>query len=101
MKLFRFDECFRNIEGGKNMADSNSAFFKDKIVAKAGKFAASRFVRAIVDAGYIVISFSIIGAIFLILTVLPQAFLITGFAEFYANTLGTCSKLFIMPLWVF
>ena len=49
--MFRFDECFRNIEEEKNMADSNSASFKDKIAAKAGKFASSRFVRAIMDAG--------------------------------------------------
>lgn len=76
------------------MADSNSASFKDKIAAKAGKFASSRFVRAIMDAGYSVISFSIIGAIFLILTVLPQAFPIPGFAEFYANTLGRFTNLF-------
>ena len=46
------------------------------------------------DAGYSVISFSIIGAIFLILTVLPQAFPIPGFAAFYANTLGRFTNLF-------
>ncbi len=76
------------------MADSNSASFKDKMAAKAGKFASSRFVRAIMDAGYSVISFSIIGAFFLILTVLPQAFPIPGFAAFYANTLGRFTNLF-------
>lgn len=37
------------------MADSNSVSFKDKLAAKAGKFASSRFVRAIMDAGYSVI----------------------------------------------
>lgn len=76
------------------MADSNSVSFKDKMAAKAGKFASSRFVRAIMDAGYSVISFSIIGAFFLILTVLPQAFPIPGFAAFYANTLGRFTNLF-------
>jgi len=49
------------------MADSKSGSFKDALAAKAGKFAGSRFVRAIMDAGYSVISFSIIGAVFLIL----------------------------------
>ncbi len=68
--------------------------FRDKLAAGAGKFAGSRFVRAIMDAGYSVISFSIIGAIFLILTVLPQAFPVPGFAQFYANTIGRFSNLF-------
>ncbi|MGP3387705.1 PTS cellobiose transporter subunit IIC [Lactobacillus crispatus] len=76
------------------MADTKSGSFKDALAAKAGKFAGSRFVRAIMDAGYSVISFSIIGAVFLILNVLPQAFPIPGFAAFYANTLGRFSGLF-------
>ena len=76
------------------MADSKSGSFKYALAAKAGKFAGSRFVRAIMDAGYSVISFSIIGAVFLILNVLPQAFPIPGFAAFYANTLGRFSGLF-------
>ncbi|WP_123811750.1 PTS cellobiose transporter subunit IIC [Lactobacillus crispatus] len=76
------------------MADSKSGSFKDALAAKAGKFAGSRFVRAIMDTGYSVISFSIIGAVFLILNVLPQAFPIPGFAAFYANTLGRFSGLF-------
>lgn len=76
------------------MADSKSGSFKDALAAKAGKFAGSRFVRAIMDAVYSVISFSIIGAVFLILNVLPQAFPIPGFAAFYANTLGRFSGLF-------
>lgn len=76
------------------MADSKSGSFKDALAAKAGKFAGSRFVRAIMDAGYSVISFSIIGAVFLILNVLPQALPIPGFAAFYANTLGRFSGLF-------
>lgn len=85
---------FQNIGGERNMADSKSGSFKDELAAKAGKFAGSRFVRAIMDAGYSVISFSIIGAVFLILNVLPQAFPIPGFAAFYANTLGRFSGLF-------
>ena len=76
------------------MADSKSGSFKDALAAKAGKFAGSRFVRAIMDAGYSVISFSIIGAALLILNVLPQAMPIPGFAAFYANTLGRFSGLF-------
>lgn len=68
--------------------------FKDKMVKVAGKFAGSRFVRAIMDAGFSVIPFSIIGAIFLILTVLPQAFPIPGFADIYAQSLGKFSNLY-------
>ncbi|CCI85373.1 cellobiose phosphotransferase system IIC component [Lactobacillus pasteurii DSM 23907 = CRBIP 24.76] len=76
------------------MAGSNSGSFKERFAAGAGKFASSRFVRAVMDAGYSVISFSIIGAFFLILMVLPQAFPIPGFADFYANTLGRFANLF-------
>ncbi|TGD22311.1 PTS cellobiose transporter subunit IIC [Companilactobacillus suantsaicola] len=76
------------------MANEESGTFKEKLGNFAGKFAGSRFVRAIMDAGYSVIPFSIIGAIFLILTVLPQAFPIPGFAALYANSLGRFSNLF-------
>ena len=41
-----------------------------------------------------VIPFTIVGAIFLILTVLPQAFPIPGFAGLYAHTLGKFSNMF-------
>jgi len=82
------------IQGGVFMASEDSGSFKDKMMNIAGKFAGSRFVRAIMDAGYSVIPFSIIGAIFLILNVLPQAFPIPGFAAVYANSLGRFSNLF-------
>ncbi|GFZ26804.1 PTS cellobiose transporter subunit IIC [Lactobacillus corticis] len=72
----------------------NKASFKDTFAAKVGKFASSRFVRAIMDAGYSVIAFSIVGAFFLILTVLPQVFTFPGFKEFYAETLGRFVNLF-------
>lgn len=75
------------------MAGSNTSF-KDKMINASGKFAGSRFVRAIMDAGYSVISFSIIGAIFLILTILPQAFPIHAFATWYAATLGRFTNIF-------
>ena len=91
--MFKLNDLIQ-ILGERDMADSNSASFKDRMAAAAGKFAGSRFVRAIMDAGYSVISFSIIGAIFLILTVLPQAFPIPGFTEFYAQTLGRFTNLF-------
>ncbi len=76
------------------MADSNTKSFKEIMMNASGKFAGSRFVRAIMDAGYSVISFTIIGAIFLILTILPQAFPIPGFAEWYAGTVGRFTNLF-------
>ncbi|WP_203664828.1 MULTISPECIES: PTS cellobiose transporter subunit IIC [Lacticaseibacillus] len=75
------------------MADTPVSF-KDKFGAWAGRFSGSRFVRAIMQAGYSVITFSIIGAMFLILTVLPQAFPIPGFAEWYASTVGRFATLF-------
>lgn len=68
--------------------------FKENVTEKAGKFAGSRFVRAIMEAGYSVIAFSIIGAVFLILQILPQAFPIPGFATLYANTIGHFTNLF-------
>lgn len=73
---------------------NNSDAFKEKMTNLVGKFSGSRFVRAIMEAGYSVIAFSIIGAIFLILQVLPQAFPIPGFADLYANTLGRFNILF-------
>ncbi|KRM95490.1 cellobiose phosphotransferase system IIC component [Liquorilactobacillus aquaticus DSM 21051] len=73
---------------------NNSDAFKEKMTNMVGKFSGSRFVRAIMEAGYSVIAFSIIGAIFLILQVLPQAFPIPGFAELYAGTLGRFDVLF-------
>lgn len=76
------------------MAENDKKPFKERMSAVVGKFAGSRFVRAIMDAGYSVISFSIIGAVFLILTVLPQAFPVPGFANFYANTIGRFTSLF-------
>lgn len=75
------------------MADSNSSSgFRDNLTKRANKFAGSRFVRAIVNAGYSIIPFSIIAAIFLILEVLPQIFSNPGFVAFYGNTLGRFSS---------
>ena len=76
------------------MDNTNKVSFTDKVTKKVGKFAGSRFVRAIMDAGFSVIPFSIIGAIFLILTVLPQAFPIPGFAGVYAKSFGRFIPLF-------
>lgn len=76
------------------MSSESTGSFKDRMINLAGKFAATRFVRAIMDAGYNVIPFTIIGSIFLILNVLPQAFPIPGFAAVYANSLGRFSNLF-------
>lgn len=76
------------------MSSESTGSFKDRMINLAGKFAATRFVRAIMDAGYSVIPFTIIGSIFLILNVLPQAFPIPGFAAVYANSLGRFSNLF-------
>lgn len=76
------------------MNDTTKASFTDRVTKMAGRFAGTRFVRAIMDAGFSVIPFSIVGAIFLILTVLPQAFPIPGFAEVYAKSVGKFIPLF-------
>lgn len=76
------------------MAETTKKPLKDRFAEVAGKFAATRFVRAIMDAGYSVISFSIVGAFFLILTVLPQVIRVDGFISFYANTIGRFTDLF-------
>ena len=76
------------------MAETTKKPLKDRFAEVAGKFAATRFVRAIMDAGYSVISFSIVGAFFLILTVLPQVIRVNGFISFYANTIGRFTDLF-------
>ena len=76
------------------MAETTKKPLKDRFAEIAGKFAATRFVRAIMDAGYSVISFSIVGAFFLILTVLPQVIRVDGFISFYANTIGRFTDLF-------
>ncbi|RHW54240.1 PTS cellobiose transporter subunit IIC [Lactobacillus bombicola] len=76
------------------MTEPSKKPLKDRIAAIAGKFAATRFVRAIMDAGYSVISFSIVGSFFLILTALPQIINTPGFISFYANTIGRFSNLF-------
>lgn len=76
------------------MTETSNSSIRDRIAAIAGKFAATRFVRAIMDAGFSVISFSIIGSIFLILTVLPKAIPIPGFAGWYAGTIGRFTNLF-------
>lgn len=75
------------------MADNVSSR-KEKFATAIGKFSGSRFVRSIMAAGYSVIPFSIIGAIFLILEVLPQAIPIPGFAAWYAGTIGRFDSIF-------
>lgn len=82
------------MKGVLKMTEPSKKPLKDRIAAIAGKFAATRFVRAIMDAGYSVISFSIVGAFFLILTVLPQIINTPGFISFYANTIGRFSNLY-------
>lgn len=81
-------------EGESYMADVENSSFRQKMAAGIGKFAGSRFVRAIMDAGYSVISFSIVGAIFLILTVIPQVITAPGFVSFWNNTIGRFSNMF-------
>lgn len=70
------------------MSDTAQPSFKDKMMKALGKFSGSRFVRAIMGAGYSIIAFSIIGSMFLVLTVLTQVITTKGFVDFYNNTFG-------------
>lgn len=76
------------------MSDTASGSFKDKLMAILGKFSGSRFVRAIMSAGYSIIAFSIIGSMFLVLTVLPQVITAKGFVDFYNATIGRYSAIY-------
>ena len=54
------------------MAEKESNFtgwLNEKILPTVGKFANTRFVRAVMGAGYSIIAFTIVGSMFLILSV--------------------------------
>lgn len=76
------------------MSDTAQPSFKDKMTKALGKFSGSRFVRAIMGAGYSVIAFSIIGSMFLVLTVLTQVITAKGFVDFYNNTFGRFNNIY-------
>ena len=76
------------------MSDTAQPSFKDKMMKALGKFSGSRFVRAIMGAGYSIIAFSIIGSMFLVLTVLTQVITAKGFVDFYNNTVGRFNNIY-------
>ena len=79
------------------MAEKESNFtgwLNEKILPKVGKFANTRFVRAVMGAGYSIIAFTIVGSMFLILSVLTQVITLPAFVDFYNNTLGRFNNLF-------
>lgn len=76
------------------MSDTAQPLFKDKMMKILGKFSGSRFVRAIMGAGYSIIAFSIIGSMFLVLTVLTQVITAKGFVDFYNNTFGRFNNIY-------
>ena len=76
------------------MSDTAQPSFKDKMMKILGKFSGSRFVRAIMGAGYSIIAFSIIGSMFLVLTVLIQVITAKGFVDFYNNTFGRFNNIY-------
>lgn len=76
------------------MSDTAQPSFKDKMMRALGKFSGSRFVRAIMGAGYSIIAFSIIGSMFLVLTILPQVITAKGFVDFYNNTIGRFNNMY-------
>ncbi|WP_297815272.1 PTS cellobiose transporter subunit IIC [uncultured Lactobacillus sp.] len=76
------------------MSDTAKPSFKDNMMKYLGKFSGSRFVRAIMGAGYSIIAFSIIGSMFLILTVLPQVIKADWFVDFYNATIGRFNNIY-------
>lgn len=76
------------------MADVENSNFRKKMSQIVGKFAGSRFVRAIMQAGYSTIAFTIVGAFFMVLTVLPTAIPIKAFDSFYMSTIGRFNNWF-------
>lgn len=76
------------------MSDTAQPSFKDKMMKILGKFSGSHFVRAIMGAGYSIIAFSIIGSMFLVLTVLTQVITAKGFVDFYNNTFGRFNNIY-------
>ena len=76
------------------MSDTAQPSFKDKMMKILGKFSGSRFGRAIMGAGYSIIAFSIIGSMFLVLTVLTQVITAKGFVDFYNNTFGRFNNIY-------
>lgn len=73
-----------------------TGFLNEKILPKVGKFANTRFVRAVMGAGYSIIAFTIVGSMFLILSVLTQVITFPSFVDFYNSTLGRFNNL--LPL---
>jgi len=77
---------------------ASSAGFQDflnkHIVGPMGKFANFRFVRAVMAAGFTVISFTIVGSMFLILSNLQLIITANWFVDFYNNTLGRFQDLY-------
>ena len=79
------------------MAEKESNFtgwLNEKILPTVGKFANTRFVRAVMGAGYSIIAFTIVGSMFLILSVLTQVITFPSFVDFYNSTLGRFNSLF-------
>ena len=79
------------------MAEKESNFtgwLNEKILPLVGKFANTRFVRAVMGAGYSIIAFTIVGSMFLILSVLTQVITFPSFVDFYNSTLGRFNNLF-------
>lgn len=74
--------------------DNIQSSFKDKTLKTLGEFSNSRFIRAIMGAGYSIVAFSIIGSMFLILTVLPQVITAKGFVDIYTNTVGRFNSVY-------
>jgi PTS system cellobiose-specific IIC component len=76
------------------MDNVKNSDFRQKMSDVIGKFAGSRFVRAIMQAGYSVIAFTIVGAFFLLLTVIPTTIQNKAFVSFWMSTIGRFNNWF-------
>ncbi|MHC5246986.1 PTS cellobiose transporter subunit IIC [Enterococcus sp. LJL120] len=79
------------------MENSNNKifnFFETKLMGPLGKFSQFKLVRAIMGAGMATIPFTIVGSMFLVLNVLPQAF--PALEGIYNATLFKFSELYML-----
>lgn len=76
------------------MSDIEHSSKRQHVAAIVGKFANSKFVRAVMQAGFSIVPLTIVGAFFMILEILPSAIPIKAFDTFYMSSIGRFSNWF-------
>jgi len=79
------------------MDESNNKLFQflnNHLMGPMGKLAQFRIVRGVMAAGMATIPFTIVGSMFLVISVLPQSF--PGLANFYAVTFDKITPLYML-----